>query len=731
MSYLGIGNETANHPLEVEGTVFVSNVNVPFELNSDYTNITANSLTDSRQMRLRIKPSDGINSTSHVDFGIDKNDNSFFISQPVFNNTVYGDRETFYIDNDETKCVYIKKSLVNTETLRTSDFFFGNIKTNSIISNFTSNIHHDVFNYGKVIIETNSEPLTLTIQSAVMGYVEDYFLLLTTEGSVWGAGTNFYGNLGIGRKIFSTPTFIPAVGVATSNVIQISAGSQHSAILKDDGTVYTTGLNSYGQLGIGNNDNKYTFTQIPNISNAIKIEAGDSHTMILTSQGQLYACGNNTNGQLGNVSVVGTTSSIVTTGEELGTTIIDVSCGENHSMIIDSDSKLYGSGNNAYGQLGIGNTDNKNTFTQYSPFVTASNVICGAQYTFIIDEDNDVYSCGYNANGQLGIGTVANENTFTGIIPSLKTSKISCGSQHTLIIDENNHVYGSGNNGTGQLGIGTVANENTFTSNSSIVSGSIVACGAQSSFVVNENKLYLSGQLIYNPAINYLNFTEYNVDIFVPDVYLSCLSTNNYTQKFPNIRFGNNNATLKSYGIDLGYANDAVIVDNRGIVYASAYTPFTGAHTGLTKNKIEPGLIASVVPSEKIYIRSVNDVIPTLKLSDKDEDPNVYGVSSDGKTFNAVGEGAIWVSDVNGTFSSGDYITSSTLSGYGKRQDDIYMTNYTVGKILQNCDFQGDETRHLSVSSDNAITVISKEEYLTNTGSVYRASLVGCTYHCG
>ena len=730
MSYLGIGDGVANHPLEVEGTVFVSNVNVPFEIYSDYTNIEVNSLTDSRQMRLRITPSDDINSTSHVDFGIDKKNNSFFITQPVFNTTVSGDRETFYIDNDVTKTVYHKKTTVDTEILRTNKLFFNNLTIDSITSNFTSNLYHTIYG-GELIIETNSEPITLKIQSAVMGYPEDYFLLLTSEGSVWGAGTNVNGNLGIGKKIFSTPVFTPAVGAATSNVIQISAGSQHSAILKDDGTVYTTGDNQYGQLGINNNDNKYTFTQIPDITNAVKIEAGEYHTMVLTSEGTLYACGNNISGQLGNASVVNTTSSIVTTGEELGTTIIDVSCGQNHTMIIDSNYKLYGSGNNFFGELGIGNMDTQNTFTANSPFVTASNVICGYNYTLIIDGNNDVYSSGFNGNGELGIGNTDNQNTFTAIVPSLKASKVNCGYHHTLIIDENNHVYGSGSNGNGQLGIGNTDIQNTFTSNTSIVSGSIIACGATSSFVINENKLYLAGQLIYDPVLNYLNFTEYSVDIFVPDVYSSCFSTENYTQKFPSIRFGNNNATLNSYGIDLGYTSDPVIVDNRGIVYANAYVPFTGAHTGFTRNNIEPGLIVSVVSSEKLYVRSVNDVIPTLKLTDKNEDPNVYGVSSDGKTFNALGEGAIWVSDVNGPLSSGDYITSSTLSGYGKRQDDIYMENYTVGKILQNCDFNGDNVRYLSVSSDNSITTVSKDEYLTNTGSVYRASFVGCTYHCG
>ena len=61
MSYTGIGATDPNHPLEVEGQVFISNVEtgnatqeVPFEVFSDYTGKAA--LTDSRQLRLRVTP---------------------------------------------------------------------------------------------------------------------------------------------------------------------------------------------------------------------------------------------------------------------------------------------------------------------------------------------------------------------------------------------------------------------------------------------------------------------------------------------------------------------------------------------------------------------------------------------------------------------------------------------------------------------------------------------------
>jgi hypothetical protein len=56
--------------------------------------------------------------------------------------------------------------------------------------------------------------------------------------------------------------------------------------------------------------------------------------------------------------------------------------------------------------------------------------------------------------------------------------------------------------------------------------------------------------------------------------------------------------------------------------------------------------------------------------------------------INSVGEGAIWVTNLNGTLESGDYITSSNIAGYGQKQDSEFLANYTVAKITMDCDFE-------------------------------------------
>ena len=145
------------------------------------------------------------------------------------------------------------------------------------------------------------------------------------------------------------------------------------------------------------------------------------------------------------------------------------------------------------------------------------------------------------------------------------------------------------------------------------------------------------------------------------------------------------------------------------------------------------------------------------------------GVKEKGDTriyINSVGEGAVWVSNKNGSLESGDYITTCDLSGYGMKQDDDILHNYTVAKITMNCDFNPvyqpvptilkDASGENILDEHNQITwtdlvdssgnivyeyeynirylneyseIISKEEYDMSGGFI--AAYVGCTYHCG
>lgn len=199
-----------------------------------------------------------------------------------------------------------------------------------------------------------------------------------------------------------------------------------------------------------------------------------------------------------------------------------------------------------------------------------------------------------------------------------------------------------------------------------------------------------------------------------------------------------------------------------------------------------------------------NESLPLVSLSTKSKDKSCFGVISESEDpelrgervasvffpaekeegdtrifINSVGEGAIWVSNKNGPLESGDYITTSDIPGYGEKQDDDILHNYTVAKITMDCNFNPQlqpkevilkeaavdtsgnyyhknvldangeiqwtpetsnagnivqeypyERRFLDVQGNR----LTQEEYdtkLANGEQVFIAAYVGCTYHCG
>lgn len=169
------------------------------------------------------------------------------------------------------------------------------------------------------------------------------------------------------------------------------------------------------------------------------------------------------------------------------------------------------------------------------------------------------------------------------------------------------------------------------------------------------------------------------------------------------------------------------------------YGPFTGAHevtfAGNIPGEIVPGMIVSV--TGKTVARtdengeiSLSSTLPTVAISTRAKDKAVFGVivsegplpkghwyeAEKGERFgvvNALGEGRVWVTDVNGKIQAGDYITTSSVPGYGQIQDDDLMHSYTLGKAIETVDF------------DQVNATIS------HNGKMYKAYLLAVVYTSG
>jgi alpha-tubulin suppressor-like RCC1 family protein len=285
---------------------------------------------------------------------------------------------------------------------------------------------------------------------------EMHTIALRTDGTLWAWGWNNGGQLGNGTTVLTknTPTQI-GTGATWS---AISAGSLHTVALKSDGTLWTWGENTYGQLGDGTTVNKNIPTQIGTGTTWSAISAGNIHTIALKSDGTLWAWGRNTQGQLGDGTTLAKNTPIQI---GTGTTWSKVGAGSGHTLAIKTNGTLWAWGQNNFGQLGLGYTVNTTTPTQIGTGTTWSAIAAGQLHTIALKLDGTLWTCGDNTNGQLGDGTTAYKLTLTQITGN-SWSAITAGNlgDHTIAIKSDGSLWSWGLNGNGQLGDGTTVNKN-------------------------------------------------------------------------------------------------------------------------------------------------------------------------------------------------------------------------------------------------------------------------------
>lgn len=145
-------------------------------------------------------------------------------------------------------------------------------------------------------------------------------LFALNDGSVWGCGYNLLGQVGDGtttdqtRGVVQVPNFSTGFSIVPAGYIVLAAGADHSLALKSDGTVWGWGFNFYGQLGNGATLNSNTPVTTPvevltppgtPLDHVTQVFAIGNHSIAVrknpsTGKTEVYAWGDNTFGQLGN-----------------------------------------------------------------------------------------------------------------------------------------------------------------------------------------------------------------------------------------------------------------------------------------------------------------------------------------------------------------------------------------------------------------------------------------------
>ena len=260
--------------------------------------------------------------------------------------------------------------------------------------------------------------------------------------------------------------------------------------------------------------------------------------------------------------------------------------------------------------------------------------------------------------------------------------------------------------------------------------------------------------------------SDVQFDSMVYSVYPMLQSPSHVNMKSYMNNFPNNSVSLPS-AIPNSFMY-LYLKSNTGNVRATnsssaTYVLFTGQHITLPDDPTikvnlaeNVGLIMSsndtgctshnnLGPITGVEAIQINECLPNSTMSAIDNDPCVFGIVVDelngsnskvesfmsdyesnemrqdiGESVrvNSLGEGAMWVSNINGVIKNGDLITTSRIKGVGKRQDDDFVYNYTVAKATMSCNFD--------LGSDKY-----KSKTVEFEGQIYVMAYIGVVYHCG
>ena len=284
----------------------------------------------------------------------------------------------------------------------------------------------------------------------------DFTVAIASDGTLWAWGANNYGQLGNGSTQYKyVPTQEDSNGTSWKSV---SASYYHTMAIKEDGTLWTWGRNYYGQLGDNTNNDRYTPTQENSHGTTWKsLSAGTSHSAAIKEDGTLWTWGYNDYGQLGDNTQIDRN---IPTQEDSNGTWNSVSAGDYHTAAIRSDGTLWSMGYGYYGQIGDNSTTNKMVPTQENTNSTSwSSVSAGGYFTRAIKSDGTLWAWGRNDNGRLGDGT-----TVDKLIPTQESTaqswKSVSGYVHGAAIKNDGTFWAWGTNTYGQFGNGnTVDNQ--------------------------------------------------------------------------------------------------------------------------------------------------------------------------------------------------------------------------------------------------------------------------------
>ncbi|CAK0784231.1 hypothetical protein CVIRNUC_007435 [Coccomyxa viridis] len=315
----------------------------------------------------------------------------------------------------------------------------------------------------------------------------------------WGNGDQ--GRLGLGNNSGSSvPRLLSALKEAV--LVGVSCGGAHTAAVAEDGSAFLWGLNDDGQLVHGSDS---PYLQVPHealIPEAItQVACGNRHTLFLSDTSCVWAAGDNKRGQLGLGRELHGSQLLARRIQALvGTKIVHIAAGAEHSMAVSAAGDLFTWGNGSRGCLGHGLSAAGYHEDEHSPRLVRS--LAGRQITFAaaglansgcVDDSGTAYIWGPAL--RQSFGSASSEVDKPQPVPGIHHAVgLAVGGGHVLVQEHSGAVASYGANEYGVLGHGSdSASKGMLPARISDVQFEQIACGWRHNAGVADGKVWTWG----------------------------------------------------------------------------------------------------------------------------------------------------------------------------------------------------------------------------------------------
>lgn len=283
-------------------------------------------------------------------------------------------------------------------------------------------------------------------------------MVLLADGTVWTKGANTYGQLGDGTTT-DRSTWAAVAGL--SGVTQIAAGVGTGYAMLSDGSVRAWGWNRYGQLGDGSTTDRLTPGLVPGLpAGATQVVSSTRTGYVLSANGSVWSWGFNKFGQIGD----GSTTDRLTPGPVSGLTsgVTQLAAGGYTVYSLSSDGSVRGWGSGKLGQTGDGAALDRSTPVSVSGLSGVKRVTAGYFGGYALFPDGSVKAWGANGQGSVGDGSTANRVTpvqVSGLTSGV--TQVEAGISTAYALSSDGSVRAWGYNAQGQVGDGSTTNRPT------------------------------------------------------------------------------------------------------------------------------------------------------------------------------------------------------------------------------------------------------------------------------